>query len=404
MFKVLNRKFDNFIFVVAFFLTNINVFLVKFGINYVHYGIILIYLIVNAYELVGLKSRINKGILFYFQLYAGSIFTIVLVNLIFYEVDILVIFNSLCATVLIPLFGIVILVRNKINFKNLFNLIIASAIFASVFGIYQFFFDKTLFGVYSFSDFYIEELIFRTRGNLSSPQVYGLYLAIASVISLEFYKKEQKRVYLWMGIYIFLAGFLSGNKSVVFILIFYAAATLRNLNKVSPKIRTLMWRTLFIGIISIPVIIFINPSGITSNKSITQLLDRVNIFSSSDENDVIKSEESGRLRIYSEHFSIIQNNPALIFFGQGIGSYSSLSRSDNENLVASESYFLQIFLEYGVFPLLFLLLIFKQSLTLHARRKDWISYYSVLAIAVSGIFVHAFIYPIFLVFWLLILF
>ncbi len=404
MLQVLNRKLDNTLLILTFALANANIFIVnKLNISYVHYFLMVFYCVLFFPHLPSLKNKINAKHIFYVKLYFASVFFIIVVNLVFYDNPVSFIFNSLTNSVLTPLFILIILSRNSVNWSHLYYLLIVFALIASFLGIYQFFYDRSLFGIYDFSDFYTTELLFRTRGNLSSPQVYGLFLAISSIICFEVLKIENKKKILIFGLFIVFAAFLSGNKSVVFLVVTYLLFSFWHFFENSKNVRSNIVKGLIVSAFFLGTLVVVNPSFLKIGPSLTLIADRINVFSVVDDSKIIQAEQRGRFRVYDSHWEGITINPLSIIIGDGIGSYSSMSRVADDERVASESYFLQIFLEFGFLPILFLFIILMNSLKTHFRNKSWVNYYILLAIIISSFIVHAFVYPVFFILWLPIL-
>ncbi|MEO6981439.1 MAG: hypothetical protein ABI113_23795, partial [Mucilaginibacter sp.] len=249
---------------------------------------------------------------------------------------------------------------------------------------------------YNYSSYQLELVGFRPGALLNSPQVYGLFVIMASVISFEVYNRTKDKKFLIYGFAMIPLSLLSGNKSVLFCILLYVLLNVRSFISVK---NIFSGRALLIFIIVlVNGIILFNFSA--KNKTIANNLNRIlYVFDNSE--GLKQSENRGRLKIYSEFVNPFLENPEKIVTGNGIGYYSSKARNgDDLTERDTESYILTVFGEYGLITLLLFMGIIVSSIYNAWKKPFVINIFIVNIILCSTfIFVHAFSHPIFFLFW-----
>lgn len=208
-------------------------------------------------------------------------------------------------------------------------------------------------------------LYFRATSILTSPQVFGAFIALYFIAYNTIAKTQHIKSVLF-SLLLLISGGHSGNKSFFLLIgLFFFIKSIRD--KAYVRLITFISCTLIIATISIDSFIikrvFENP-------------------------DVASEEKYGRLQIWEKIVSDID------FFGKGAGS--AISSSFSQTNKVTESYFLQILVEFGIIP--FLLFIFLLIINRHKLKNESILICFELSV-LSMLFVQAFPSPSFLIFW-----
>lgn len=375
----------------------INPILNTYGIFYLHYGLLLLgslCLIPLYFERNGLKFRQSEFIIHFFFF---SVLFMVVVNFLIALSDPLLILNSLTYFLIFPLFCYFYLKKFKLDVVKWAKLIVYVGLVNGVVCFVQYFISPTLFGIYNYSAYQIEVVGYRPGALFGSPQVYGLFVVMASIVAFELYAYSRKNLFLIFGFVLIPMAFLSGNKSVLFCIVLYCM--LRFLSIVSTR-NIFSWR-LPVFVILILLLGF-SFTGLTeSNNIISDNLNRIaRVFTDND--NLAKVESEGRLRIYSDFFESYNHNLPAIVVGNGIGHYSSLARDGEagSNQGATESFILMVFGEYGIIIFIIYSIIWIRSIFNSKYLKSSFSFLNVnLILGITLVFVHAFAHPIFLLFW-----
>ena len=251
----------------------------------------------------------------------------------------------------------------------------------AILGICQFYFSPDIWGLINMNgpvDPYVVKASSDTFSNwifylratsiLASPQVFGLFMVLYSLILYSYVKKNTLNNILIL-IYLF-SGAHSGNKSFFLILILYMMYYFIKSGSMHTKIYICIITIFFLALI------------IYFSEYVT-FLDRI----VSVEN-IVDEEQDGRLSVYRELLEDVT------FVGTGAGSHMALDGMLSDR--PAESYFLQILLELGIMPFFLFLSIFFLNLILNKRKGLNIL---LVLIALSMIFVHCFNAFIFFLMW-----
>jgi len=427
-------KINNIFIPYLIFLSTIfNLILNQMGISYL-YAII---------TMVGIVLLLLKGVKIY------------LIDCIFLSIIVLVIVSSfahslidqefirsvkgLAIYILFPIYWFLVFRQKKeFDFRSLLKKTIPWVYLIALLGIIQFFISPDLYGLigegYSKniqwaleSDTSSFNAFFRATSIFGSPQIFGLFLALYFIVMTEFYGLKNNKIILSAHVNIagdrnciaennvtvtnakrgrtkqavfkfiltvfrnnairilylvyIVAALLSGNKSVILILLIflvYKFITTYSVNKLIMAAKILFF--------SVVLMFFL--LAITNKGSIGAIDRLYNI------DRIVSDEKNDRLQIYNQHF--LRGN---IIFGSGSGSMMSLDGENDNELPASESYLLQILLEFGLFY--FILFVVSMILILACSRKTNIKILKVLLVSIftSMLIVHAFNNPVFFIFW-----
>jgi hypothetical protein len=375
----------------------LNPILNQFGVFYFHYLAVILFSILLIFKPPMDNGCRNKND-FFLLLFFVLIILMILGNIIASISSILFIANSLMYFLFIPLFWILYKKRFEINIIDCYKVIVYIALLNGIIALLQFFVNPNIFNLYDYSLYQLEgsSIGFRPGALFGSPQVYGLFVALASIVSFEINSIKKENFYYMIGFALIPLALLSGNKSVLLSLIIYILFKLFYPFK--------LYKMLSLRVI-VPLILII--SGVfylsKSNTIIDSNINRVfEIFS--DENKVLKLEEEGRLTIYSDFLNTFDSFFELIT-GEGIGSTSSKARSNIGNRGATESFILSVLVEYGIILLVTYIILWIKVLSKSFKAKSMQSIFIINFVLFLSLFiVHAFAHPIYFVFWPIILY
>lgn len=366
-----------------FVFTLVNSILVKLGAKYVY--ILFIILLVFFSSLRQIKIDVLKKFglqLFYIFSLSLSLF----ISLVFLDIDIL---NAFVAYGLYSLpVAVWVLIYSSsscLRFENLFPYTIFLSAVIAYLGIVQFFISPGLFGLIPLDSMAIAwamrvefseySSFFRSMSTLGSPQVFGLFCALSFLLAIRYKDNISNKLFYFSSFGLFVGGSLSGNKLfflliVLYFVLHYSLYLLKSSRKLI--------------LVSMVFLLAFSLSPMIVSK--VPMLERIVSLDSI----VLQENEDSRI---SKYVYIIDNTNML--YGNGIGTITNRSV---DGLRAAESYFLKIYYEAGVFPLLFLFL----SLVLifiNAAIIDERDAIIIFLIGLSMIIVHAFESPVFFLFW-----
>lgn len=323
----------------------------------------------------------NKSILYLILFYCY--FTIMYVLSVTLGADFIIASERYLSLIWPSLFFLLLpIVFQKDEIDKFIKFQIYAAFFIAILGIIQIVFSRDLFGFIPRvqSDELYENILldYRVTSILYSPQVYGLFLGLSSVLILEHKNKFTNIIFTILLIVILLGAVISGNKMVIAILIVYIIYKflVRDFAKTIKYSLTVV----FILILTYYNIDVNNAAFSSLNRSFDFLLNP---------DQVLNTEQAGRFTIYSNVIST--TNPVI---GNLVGS----TNSSASNYINTESYFLSIYSEGGLILLsIFLMFIYNSIRYLANFGKSNLPL--VICIAFSMIFVHAFESPIFIGMW-----
>jgi hypothetical protein len=359
-----------------------------------NYGIksLYVYIIVMGIVLLlldySIKFKKKKLYIPYFYLLVLTI--VFIIQIFYYNTYITVMIKGYVIYTLIPFYWIIFFHKyNMVDFRNLLISTIPIVYIIALLGIIQFFISPNLFGLLNNHDslsiawaahtkFSKYILFFRSSSVLGSPQVFGLFLAFYFIIVMNLsYFKNNILNQIGLVLLIF-GGILSGDKSFALILILYILYRLFKIIKTKK----------FFYLISIGLIfLFFNYNWLLKTRQVGRI---INI------NQIIKQEKNdSRINRYRK---IILNSNIIIGDGIGVRIFQKDIR-----LKATESYFIQILSETGIITLFIFLNLLYLSYLLSSKCLFNNVKFLIIAIGISMIFVHAFISPVFFIFWGIIL-
>lgn len=257
----------------------------------------------------------------------------------------------------------------------------------AILGFVQRFFSTNIFGIIpdiKWQEFFDENMgSHRISSVLGSSQVYGLYCILLAIVALR-RELEWKPWFHWLVFIGFLsASLLSGNKSVVALIILFFLLKSHTATRLP---LFLSYFLLISVIVAFSLGIFANclnniDSSSAYMRPIIQILDP----------HLAEHERKGRLSIYGSIFE--ETNPAL---GNGLGNTASEHGIRN---VTPESYVLQIYSEAGIIPVFLLLSSLFTGIKRALKQRNPDAYCLLICIAFSWCIVHAFASPAFFAFW-----
>lgn len=262
-----------------------------------------------------------------------------------------------------------------INTNEFIQLHLKVGIVVALVGIIEFHLSRDLFGLIPrvgfdvlYEDF---SFFYRTRSFLYSIQINALFLVTVFMLLCEHDFTQNKYLKFLIFTIIIYALVLTGSRTAILLPVMYLIIK-------HPK------KFMFYGFSSLVIFIFIFLSylNITDNEQFNRLFD---FALSSDE---FLSQNIGRLETQQ---SVFKNANLLI--GNGIGS----TYSNSENYINPESYYVQVFSEFGIIGLIFLVVSFIQNIFSTKRRFKVI----IFVMAFSGFIVHGLSSPFLFIFWVL---
>jgi hypothetical protein len=360
----------------------LNPILSKMGLSYSYAGLMGVAIL----AMLGLGLRKSTLRSFATVLtYVSAIFLSVMPGFFLFEVDFSVVIAAFIY-ILAPTYWVIYFSRFGLTyFQKIVDFSIVLAFFVGALGIVQYFFSPTLFGWLEINNRALEwaadkefssySVWFRVFSLLGSPQVYGLFIALYVVV---FYLMSRYGALVkFAGLcFLMFAGLLSGNKS--FVLIFVAMMVFVGAKYMKRSAVAIM---LTVAMVSALVV--------NAQKVIETLpvLERIMSL----EQALTQEQDDSRLGRYK--YILDHTNPLV---GNGLGSLTNRSA---EGIRAAESYFLKIYYEVGVIPLL-LFVIFLIDAAARARiHRKYDTMAMIVLISLSMVVVHAFESPAFFMLW-----
>lgn len=338
----------------------------------------------------------------YVLVYVGALACTSIISIFLGEYERRLVYEAFFVYAGAPLFWMLFLKKYRhFNLHSYNKFIVGLALVVSILGFVQFFGDRLIYGliphreVYDI-DFTQRSLVmhgrhFGVRSVLVSQQVFGLFSALSFLLFLKLNKNNIVR-FLLVGIPIILASMLSGQRMVLFVYVaFFFLLT-------SAKLKTSPYKALFV-VLSAIIGIFVFQNIVNhfltgQNMAQSRVFDIV-----SNTDNFVRQEREGRLAHYQK---LIKE--ANIVIGEGIGK-TNIGLAEGRRLIASESYFIQLYYEGGILVFAaFLFLMTYSLLRAYLSRKhcyfDWMI---ILVVFISMVGVHAFLNPVFFAFWGLII-
>lgn len=352
------------------FFTLFNSVFIKYGVKYLYMLMFFVGFVSFIRRYIYVRNKVYCSIVF---IYILTVFFSSLFNFMIYGFSTNIILGT--TIYILPILYWLLYDREKliIYFPKIVKGLRYPVLVIAILGILQFYVSPGLFGLIDMSgpvDPYVLKassdtfsnwfLYLRATSILPSPQVFGLFMVLYSIL-LHTFTDIDKGNKILILIYLF-SGAHSGNKSFFLILILYVMYYVYNHGNKIHKIITII--TLFLGIVVI----------ISFSEEIN-FLNRIFNFER-----IIEEEKQGRLSIYSD---LLKN---VSFFGSGAGSYMTLEGNLSEN--PAESYFLQILLELGIIPFLFFSFMLIANYFHKKINRKW--NIILILIAISMVFVHCF--------------
>jgi len=375
MKKLLNFYIPYLIFLLVIF----NDILSNKGIKYLYVLFIIIGII--GMLLTGMRKISNSNIIYILLYFMGFIF-IFIIQFFVYN-DALRSMKSLFMYLTIPIYWVIYFNKFDIDdFKEILIKIIPWVYLVASFAYIQYFFSPDLFDLITItkaikwasgSDANTYQRYFRAASILTSPQVFGLFMALSiiKIISLKKYSN------IFGIIFLIFAGLLSGNKSFFIIMVLYFLYRIF-IVKISGKFRLIF---IVSGLIFIVIYSF---SGNLSNiGAINRVIDLKEM----------KNQEKNQSRLDKYQKMFLNNRPII---GNGLGTKTD---KNIKNYESAESYIFQISYEAGLFIFLFFWVFLFKSYQLASKKLLPDIKILIFSISFSMIVVHAMGSPVFFIFW-----
>jgi hypothetical protein len=271
---------------------------------------------------------------------------------------------------------------------NVRRYVVFQAVLATVvaaLGIVQQFVSIDLFGMLSETRwqgaYEAGDVSLRTYSIVTSCQVYGLYCALYAVIVAESRSIPRLLRWAWFLFFVF-AGMLSGNRSVVLLLLVYGILKLLRLRGATRLIVLV-----FSLVVGLGVAAFVTAnSHLLDNSPVQHALDWLIDFQG-----FAQAEKYRRPERFAEVWR--QTN---MLWGNGLGCTAPEQRV---RFMAPESYVMQIYAEGGVFPVVLFGAFLCQALMVLRRAGRTIELTLLILTAISFFVVHAFTSPVFFGIW-----
>lgn len=380
--------------------TILNVVFLKFGLSYFYLFLVSFFAIFLLIDYGVNFHKVKHSFLLYF-IGVLVLFTVNVCNAPSLS-SIYLLLRGFSVYLLFPLYWFIYFMHfNENDFWYMANKFIKTMAFIiAVCGIIQYFYSKTLFGLYddswshnfSYSSLLQDyRLLFRVNSLLGSVQIYALFMAFSVIYYLEttrlshyFHNDSQPlKMNKFLVLLFFIAGLLSGAKSFLLLLLLYYL--------ISYFILKQRVKQLFVLATVFLVMFLLANTDLAKYRVINRLTDFSNILHQ-------EQAQSGRIAIYKNLINhSIQNQTILI--GDGPGTHMTLSGIHSEHIVA-ESYLLQIYVELGLIGLTFFLIFIGTSFFLTKKDVRISTLKKVLFIEiVSMLLVHGFNSPAMFLFW-----
>ena len=340
-----------------------------FGFGSFYYFIIPVVLILE-FKKFNFKIEKKSSLIFLFLVFT---FLLLLVNLFLeFSFEKIIMFLSI---IWIPLILFFISNNSGVDSSKFFKLNTKIAVIAAIVGIIEFHFSRNLFGllpVVGYEELYENfTLFYRTRSFLYSIQINALFLALSLILILEF-KIISNKFYCFLTIVLIIyAMILTGSRIAILLPLLYYIVKfpIKSILVISPLIFLIL-------------VYFINQENILS-ENINRQFELFSNFTQFISNQI-------DLR-FSKQFAVLEQSNLIL--GNGIGS----TYSGTEKYLNPESYYVQIYSEFGLIGLIFLISAFVLNYFNISKKLRPI----LLVMFISGFFVHGLSSPYLFMFWLI---
>ena len=337
-----------------------------FGVQSLYYLFGLVFILISVLKFRSISNK-NKPLVYYFIYLICVLFINLIFNLNF---DIIIYFISINWI----LFYLFFKTNNdQINIKSFLKWNLIISIFVAFGGFIEYHLSRDIFGLVpqlGFKEFQTNfEIYYRTRSFVWSQQINSLILTFAFLTNLEF-KLFKNILRILIGLILIYAIVLTGAKVPVFCLLVYFIL------KISKSILSTSIAILF----SLILFNFISNNDLISENRQLSFIFQFDEF--------IKEERSNR---FSKQINAILDSN--IIFGNGIGS----TNSNNKDYINTESFYIQLFSEFGIFGLLFFIIIIYKMFRISDKSNKLV----LLPMIVSGFIVHGLSSPYLFPFWVL---
>ena len=283
--------------------------------------------------------------------------------------------------------------RNEFDITKYASFVFAIAVTIGLFGLYQQFSDRTLFGIMTGKVAYLDEAnlvyasVFRPTSFLVSNQAYAVFLGVAVSIGIAYYHRLSIRP--WLKVFGFFvlgfAGIMSASKAFILMVLVAAIVTFKPSVK---RIGQVLMIAMAIILFAMIVYYFLNDE---MRALIDPALNRIlKVFSLGEK---FVDVNSSRINIMKGVWS---DNLGEILLGRGLGTssysaYGIFGNIANNTRYTTESYFLSVLYEMGVVGVVsfvsFLLVI-----SARLRRSGNNCLYPVVYAIISSVFVNPALY------------
>lgn len=220
---------------------------------------------------------------------------------------------------------------------------------------------------------------FRGVSVLGTPQVYGLYCALFSIVALGANLGKHNRARIVLGVFIFFAGLLSGNKLNMLMAFLFWGGTVM-LQKRARGRAVLEVLVIGLGVFTAFLVMNLDISSMAA-RPLSWILDL---------GAVIDNETTVR---GSRWFDIIHESG---FFGAGLGA--TVAYEGHRGLIP-ESYWLMLYAEGGPLGMLLPIGAFLYGIWTCFRSRRYFEMLFLFEILLSGGIVHAMLHPSFCFVW-----
>ncbi len=330
----------------------------KFGLNNLPTLLTLVSIVFNIIFIVRIKLK-KEFLPIYYYLILGILYMV----LSFYKTEILQSIIGFSAFFLNLIFWL--LTFNNIRRDNIIEIIdlfirtsIILALISSILGIYQYFFDASIFGFATHSIYGSNELlnsgryVRRATALLGSPQNYSLYLGITSYFV--FLKLSKSNFYKVAFVILLIGGILSGSRTYT-LMVFMCIGLhvlIQSINRIKVSIVIIV---LFCIIIIFIGLIFFS-DNISDNLTMSRLF---TFFKSWPALEIIVS-------------SIKDIDYVEFLFGNGLGYRERLvAQFLSIQYESVESFIISLFLQTGLLFLIFFMYIYITSISKYIKSKTY---------------------------------
>ncbi len=277
-------------------------------------------------------------------------------------------------------------------------LIIFGVLMASL-GIYQIFFDPSLFGIMSnINPYYnrstLEHVsVFRISSFFSSTQTYSLYIGMCIALVMELWNRLNLGSLLkWFSFIILLIGglFAGGKVFILFFVLSFLFLSMKIIKRKNFKVKNnTLISTIYAIILLFMVFVLLHKYIFDIMSGIVPAANRMFAFFSAQ--DIFLKQESVRIKAMLKIFSSDWEN---IFWGHGLGtaSYSAYNTVGHKfffTRFTSESYAISWWYEMGIFGFI-AFIVFFGGIVLCAFKKRTMTRITILCLVMSMFFVPTF--------------